>query len=131
VLDVTPPGKRGKGWVLVVDDDASVRISTARMLKTLGYEVVVAADGASAEALVKHHVGELHFMVCDLAMPHQSGLQVAQAVRQTIPSIKVLFVSGYPRGSERELPAASFLQKPYDREALARKLTALANSTAD
>jgi CheY-like chemotaxis protein len=116
--------------VLVVDDDSAVRISTGRMLKTLGYDVVAAADGASAQALVHNHVGELHFMVCDLAMPHQSGPEVAEAVREVFPCIKVLFVSGYPRGSERELPTASFLQKPYDRETLAHKLAALADEGA-
>jgi hypothetical protein len=37
------------------------------------------------------------------------------------PVIKVRFASGYPRAAERELPIESFLQKPYQREALARK----------
>jgi two-component system cell cycle sensor histidine kinase/response regulator CckA len=115
----------GKGRVLVVDDDHAVRISTARMLQTLGYEVVSAADGVEAEALAKSRAGALDVLVCDLAMPHKSGPEVAQSIRYLNPDIKVLFVSGYPRGAERELPAESFLQKPYDRDALARKLAAL------
>ena len=69
--------------------------------------------------------GALDVLVCDLAMPHKSGPEVAQSIRDMYPAIKVLFVSGYPRGAERELPAESFLQKPYDRDALARKLAAL------
>jgi two-component system cell cycle sensor histidine kinase/response regulator CckA len=117
----------GKGRVLVVDDDEAVRTSTARMLQTLGYEVLSAADGAEAEALVAKREGKLELLVCDLAMPHKSGPEVARSIRHVYPDIKVLFVSGYPRGAERELPAESFLQKPYDRDALARKLSTLAS----
>jgi CheY-like chemotaxis protein len=86
---------------------------------------VSAADGAEAEALANERECRLDLMVCDLAMPNKSGPEVAQSIRQMHPGIKVLFVSGYPRGAERELPAESFLQKPYDRDALARKLAAL------
>ncbi|HXK20877.1 MAG TPA: ATP-binding protein, partial [Polyangiaceae bacterium] len=123
-----PGSASGKGRVLVVDDDAAVRTSTTRMLQTLGYEVLSAADGAEAEALAEKRGGELHLLVCDLAMPNKSGPEVAKSIRDLYPAIKVLFVSGYPRGAERELPAESFLQKPYDREALARKLAALSTS---
>jgi len=120
------PRTKGRGRVLVVDDDDAVRTSTTRMLRTLGYEVVTAADGAEAEALANRREGALDLLVCDLAMPNKSGPEVARSIRRLHPEIKVLFVSGYPRGAERELPAESFLQKPYDREALARKLAALA-----
>jgi PAS domain S-box-containing protein len=120
----------GKGRVLVVDDDDAVRTSTARMLQTLGYEVLAAADGSEAETLARERIGKLELLVCDLAMPHKSGPEVASSIRSIHPDIKVLFVSGYPRGAERELPAESFLQKPYDRESLARKLAALAMQAA-
>ena len=125
---VGSPSLNGKGRVLVVDDDDAVRTSTTRMLRTLGYEVLTAADGAEAEALANRREVALDLLVCDLAMPNKSGPEVARSIRHMYPDIKVLFVSGYPRGAERELPAESFLQKPYDREALARKLAALAPS---
>jgi len=124
-----PRGAAGRGRVLVVDDDAAVRTSTTRMLRTLGYEVLTAADGAEAEALVGQGEGQLDVLVCDLAMPIKSGPEVAQSIRHLYPGVKVLFVSGYPRGAERDLPAESFLQKPYDREALAKKLAGLAPGT--
>jgi signal transduction histidine kinase len=122
------PSVTGKGRVLVVDDDAAVRISTTRMLRTLGYEVLTAANGDEAEALANRREVALDVLVCDLAMPNKSGPEVARSIRYLYPEIKVLFVSGYPRGAERELPAESFLQKPYDREALGRKLAALSAS---
>lgn len=126
--EVSGKGVNGRGRVLVVDDDAAVRTSTTRMLRTLGYEVLTAADGAEAEALANRGAGALDVLVCDLAMPNKSGPEVARCIRHLYPDIKVLFVSGYPRGAERELPAESFLQKPYDRETLARKLAALSPS---
>jgi CheY-like chemotaxis protein len=119
------PSATGKGRVLVVDDDEAVRNSTARMLQTLGYEVLTAASGSEAEALALEGGRKPHVLVCDLAMPSQSGPEVARALRHKNPDLKVLFVSGYPRGAERELPAESFLQKPYDRDTLARKLASL------
>ncbi len=119
--------KLARGRVLVVDDDAAVRGSTARMLLTLGYDVLSAADGAEAEAVAQRQTAGLDLLVCDLAMPNKNGPEVARAIRIMYPDIKVLFVSGYPHGEERELPAESFLQKPYDREALAKKLSALAS----
>ncbi|MES1184910.1 MAG: ATP-binding protein [Myxococcales bacterium] len=124
-----PRSAGARGRVLVVDDDTAVRVSTTRMLRTLGYEVLTAANGAEAEALASRRDGKLDVLVCDLAMPSKSGPEVAQLIRHIYPDIKVLFVSGYPRGVERELPAESFLQKPYDRETLARKLAALAATT--
>lgn len=127
-VNVTTESRSGRGRVLVVDDDVAVRTSTTRMLRTLGYEVLTAADGAEAEALAGRREGALDVLVCDLAMPNKSGPEVARSIRDMYPDIKVLFVSGYPRGAERELPAESFLQKPYDREALARKLAALSPS---
>ena len=87
--------------------------------------MLAAANGAEAEAAAKGRSGPLDLMVCDLAMPQQSGPEVARTIRHIYPDIKVLFVSGYPRGAERDLPAESFLQKPYDRDTLAHKLAAL------
>jgi signal transduction histidine kinase/CheY-like chemotaxis protein len=114
-----------RGSVLVVDDEDAVRTSTARMLRSLGYDVLTAANGAEAQAAAESRDGALDALVCDLAMPHQSGPEVARAIRLLYPDIKVLFVSGYPQGAERELPAESFLQKPYDRDTLGAKLAAL------
>ena len=88
--------------------------------------MVGAADGAAAEEQAKRADRELDFLICDLAMPTKNGSDVAAAIRLMKLDIKILFVSGYPRGAERELRAESFLQKPYDREALARKLRELA-----
>lgn len=115
----------GKGRVLVVDDDDAVRTSTARMLQTLGYEVLTAGSGSEAQALALEGSRKVDVLVCDLAMPNQSGPDVARSLTHANPDLKVLFVSGYPRGAERDLPTESFLQKPYDRDTLARKLAAL------
>jgi two-component system, cell cycle sensor histidine kinase and response regulator CckA len=124
-IDQPKRAPSGRGRVLLVDDDDAVRASTGRMLQTLGYDVLTAADGAEAERLAAAADVDLQLLVCDLAMPNRSGPEVARAIQHNHPDIKVLFISGYPRGAERELPSASFLQKPYDRDALARKLAAL------
>jgi CheY-like chemotaxis protein len=116
---------------LVVDDDAAVRVSTARMLQTLGYEVWSAADAEAADTQARAPERRLDFLVCDLALPPRDGVEIAAAIRLLHPAIKVLFISGYPRGAARGSAVDDFLQKPYDRDAIARKLAALTAAASD
>jgi signal transduction histidine kinase/ActR/RegA family two-component response regulator len=83
-----------RGRVLLVDDDASVRISTRRLLEELGHEVVEAASGAQALAMLEH---DRHFdlLIIDFAMPLMNGSQLAAEVTKPWPEAPVLFVTGY------------------------------------
>jgi signal transduction histidine kinase/CheY-like chemotaxis protein len=121
----------GAGCVLLVDDDESVRSTTARMLKSLGYDVVLAKSGEEALAIADAHPLPIDVLVCDVAMPERSGPEVARDVARLRPRIRTLLVSGYPEGAEDSLPGAAFLQKPYTRAALGEKLFALLEAQAD
>jgi signal transduction histidine kinase len=66
---------RGKGLVLLVDDDVDSRATLARMLKALGYEVIEAGDGTSALAAAQSHAGSLRAVVLDLRMPGMTGAE--------------------------------------------------------
>jgi two-component system, cell cycle sensor histidine kinase and response regulator CckA len=109
----------------VVDDDDSVRKTTCRLLKSLGYEVLAAGDGIEALNLARSHEGPIDILLCDVAMPGQSGPEVAQNVLGVRSTIRVLFVSGYPEGKESVISAHGFLQKPYTRASLGDKLQSL------
>jgi CheY-like chemotaxis protein len=113
------------GCVLLVDDDDSVRRTTLRLLKSLGYDAVGARDGDEAVRIARTHAGPLDIMLCDIAMPGRSGPEVARDVAQIRPDIRILFVSGYPEGGEDIVAASGFLQKPFTRAALGAKLAAL------
>jgi CheY-like chemotaxis protein len=82
------------GRILLVDDDAGVRLSTRAMLEELGHKVVDATGGAEAlDVLARDRRFDL--LVVDFAMPLMNGSQLAAAVTQLWPEAPILFVTGY------------------------------------
>ena len=79
---------------MLVDDDASVRLSIRAMLEELGHEVVEAAGGADAlEVLAQDRRFDL--LIIDFAMPSMNGSQLAAEVTKLWPAAPILFVTGY------------------------------------
>jgi len=129
--DVRPEsaGWRCAGTALVVDDEECVRTVTAYVLATFGFDTVAAADGESALAAFAAEPDRFDFVLLDLVMPGLSGKKVLARLREIRPDVRVLLVSGYTENDSAS-PFASggptaFLQKPYTRDALERKLRAL------
>jgi len=124
---------RGNGeLVLVVDDDALIRVITTAMLTRHGYRVLVACDGAEALALIKARRGEVSLMVTDLDMPHVAGPALAEQVRSLNPDTQILAISGgKPDTSERDPSTFSngFLIKPFSVESLLSMVYTLISST--
>jgi two-component system cell cycle sensor histidine kinase/response regulator CckA len=117
------PEERRKGCVLVVDDDDIVRTTTSRIVESLGYEVLSAADAAQAVAQCSQYAGVIDVLLCDVAMPGRDGPSVARELQRLRPGLKIVFVSGYAaRPDDAELEGSAFLQKPYSRADLAAKL---------
>jgi signal transduction histidine kinase/CheY-like chemotaxis protein len=117
-----------KGVVLVVDDEDLVRMTTAEMLRDLGYEILEASDAGAAEAILRG--GErVDIVVTDHLMPGMTGAQLALLIRRTWPAISVLLISGYaePEGVPADMPR---LTKPFKREALSAAIHALPQSRA-
>ena len=113
-------GLRGRGAVLVVEDEAAVRRALARALREGGYEVVEAGDGAEAIELA----AERHFdaLVTDVELPRLGGIDLARRLASERAPLPVLFVSGTavevlqsPRGP---VPRCQFLGKPFSDAAL-------------
>ena len=117
---------RGQGCVLVADDEESVRATSAAMLRRLGFEVALAADGLEAVTVFCVDPGRYALVLMDLTMPHLDGEQAFTELRRIQPDVRVLLMSGF---SEQEAMArftgkglASFLQKPFQLEALSTAL---------
>jgi CheY-like chemotaxis protein/two-component sensor histidine kinase len=104
------------GRVLLVEDEALVRASTADMLVELGYEVEEAET--AAEALERVEAGLPDIVVTDHLMPGLSGTELAAALRARHPGLPVLIVSGYAdlEGLPPDLPR---LTKPFRQADLA------------
>jgi PAS domain S-box-containing protein len=112
-----------RGLVLLVDDEEVVRASTADMLQELGYEVHEAASAEAALALVDDGLAP-NMLVSDHLMPGMSGVELALALRKTMPHLPVLIVSGYA-DLEGLVPGLPRLTKPFKSVELAESLAGL------
>jgi two-component system, cell cycle sensor histidine kinase and response regulator CckA len=85
---------RGSERILLVEDEHSVRELTARVLTTLGYDVVAVAD---AEAALAELAAPARFdlLLTDLVLPAMSGRVLAERAHELRPAMRVLFTSGY------------------------------------
>ena len=97
--------------ILLVDDDELVRASGTSSLRLAGYDVVQAADGEEALALLDA-AGPFDLMLTDYAMPGLSGQDLIDAVRRRKPRMPVLMVTGYADNG-RESADVPRLQKPF------------------
>lgn len=112
-----------KQTILLVDDEPLVRKATARLLRSLDYEVLVAESGETALSIVNQRQAGIDLVLTDVVMPEMNGLDLARELSRLSPSLKVLFMSGFTDGvlAERGVlkPGVMYLQKPIQREALA------------
>lgn len=113
--------------VLVVEDEPTVRSFSVEAFRELGFEVLEAADAASALEQLGHRTQTIDLLFSDIGLPGTDGRTLAnQAVAQR-PSLRVLLTSGYAHQIERVPGAGDFelLPKPFTAEELARRLDAL------
>jgi PAS domain S-box-containing protein len=116
----------GRETILVVEDDPSVRGLVQEALRLSGYEVLVARHGIEALLTGAKHLGPIHLLLTDVAMPQMSGPEVAEKLSVARPEIKILYMSGYPdhpvfeQGGVRRDTA--FLQKPFTPNLLTQKV---------
>ncbi|SUZ32889.1 Sensor kinase CckA [Roseibaca ekhonensis] len=118
--------QRGQETILVVEDDASLRKNVVGQLRFLGYEVIAASDGDEALNILNRSP-DIDLLFTDVVMPGKmGGRQIADAAQKLLPSIKVLFTSGYTENSivhdGRLETGVKLLSKPYRRERLAAKI---------
>ena len=121
-LPVPAPEVVGRGTILVVDDEPSLRTAVTRALQRFGFKVFVAVDGVEAVELFEQHRDEINCVLCDLTMPRMGGWETLDALRGLVPGLPVILSSGYDdakvmEGHHTELPQA-FLHKPYEFKAL-------------
>jgi CheY-like chemotaxis protein len=115
---------RGSETILVVEDDARVRRVTTARLRSLGYEVIEADNGAAALPLLGAHP-KIAMIFTDVVMPGgMNGDELAGAALAAKPELKVLFTSGYaePAVARQGLGAGAWLNKPYTAAELAEKV---------
>ena len=124
VVDFVPP--RGKGTVLLVEDNVQLRQVLHRYLTSWGYTVVEAANGTIALELVREHRGSIDVLLTDLVMPQLDGRTLSRRVLAEQPELRVVFMSGHPEHATVAhaalAPEELFLQKPFSAKTLSDTL---------
>ena len=122
---IAPPGR---GAVLVVDDEDSVRNVAGRLLTSLGFEVLLASSGTGALELMRENLDGVRAVLLDLTMPQMDGVETFHALQSLSPRVRIILMSGY---GERDALArfspnglAGFVQKPFTAESLRQKVMA-------
>jgi CheY-like chemotaxis protein len=118
------PATRRK--VLVVEDQALIRMTTVDMTQEIGFDTVEAGDGAEALAILQNDPA-IDILLTDLGMPGMNGRQLMEEALRLRPELKIVIASGYSTESGAGgLPEGVLsLTKPFDIGALKRALEAV------
>jgi len=111
--------------ILIVDDDAWVRVLVRDALASDGYRVLEASDGQDAIRVAAEHPGPIHLLLTDVVMPGMNGCELAAGLGALLPGMKIMFMSAYDRDFlvARGLnPTGPVVTKPFTVEYLARRV---------
>jgi CheY-like chemotaxis protein len=117
---------RGSEVILLVEDDATVRTVVGRILRTSGYAVLEAFNGAHALRICENADLGVDLIITDVVMPEMGGREFARLLRDLRPGARMLFMSGYAELgatlSPLRTPGDAFIEKPFTMEMLARRV---------
>ncbi|MFA6147448.1 MAG: PAS domain S-box protein [bacterium] len=115
---------RGRGRILLVDDQEPVREVAKDMLEALGYEVITAVDGLEGVSRYRDLWREIDLVILDMVMPNMSGGDCFRRMKVINPKARVVLSSGYSMdGAIQDVMnegILAFIQKPYRLEELSR-----------
>jgi len=118
----------GKGGetILVVEDDAAVRAVLERVLGG-AYRIIMAATPNEALSLLRANAGQIDLVLSDVIMPGMNGRQLSVKMRELVPSLRVVFMSGYTDEAieKYEVLHDHFLRKPFNLNELLTTIRAV------
>lgn len=110
--------------ILVVEDDAIVRMLIVDVLEELGYLVLEAADAAAALMIIKKSEQVIDLMMTDVGLPDMNGQELAGKARELRPTLPILFASGYAESID--VPAdMQVIGKPFSIDQLRDKVKSI------
>ena len=113
--------------LLIVEDEALVRMTAVDMIEEAGFEILEAANADEATILLLEARRDITVVFTDIEVPGaMDGLRLAQAVRGRWPPIKIIATSGRCVVRDGDLPSGGrFLQKPYSSTQISSALMEL------
>ena len=125
--------KRGTETILVVEDEAGIRLVATRILRSAGYTVLTAADGDEALRLLERDKRPVHLLLTDVIMPDMNGRVLAARLWESRPHMEVLYTSGYTDDAILRTgvieDSAYFIAKPYSQAELTHKVREVLDSS--
>ncbi len=127
-------GQRGKGTILLVDDDVDVRLVLSEILKLEGYAVQTANDGRQGLRMLEENTVDL--VITDVLMPEMDGLEVIRTIRKINSSVPIIAMSG---GGKRDMDflieatefgATKVVNKPFDIDELVEVVNNILDSSS-
>ena len=134
-VDITEKLLNGTETVILVDDEELILDVGRDLLEKMGYKVLTAGGGREAIELYKKKQDDIDIVILDMIMPHMSGSDTYDRMKEINPDIKVLLSSGYSIGGQAtdilNRGCNGFIQKPFNmnelsvaiRQILDKKLT--------
>lgn len=118
--------------ISIIDDDASVRTATSRLVRSLGY---VACTFSSADEFLKSPQIEMtSCVIADVQMPHLSGVELQDLLHSQNRRLPIIFITAFPEESIRaralRAGAVCFLTKPIDAPTLIDHIHSAVGKTA-
>jgi PAS domain S-box-containing protein len=121
------PAARGKGWILLIDDQDTVREVCGAMLSTLGYRVRTACDGREGVDCYRRFGKDIDLVIVDMIMPNLDGRECFRQIKAINPDVRAILSTGFSLdGAVQEIMnegIACFIQKPYRLEQLSRTVS--------
>jgi CheY-like chemotaxis protein len=120
--------------VLVIDDEATVRMLIVEVLQDAGYTAVEAEDGPSGMKILQSAI-PIDLLITDVGLPGgMNGRQVADAARDIRPDLKILFVTGFAEnaavGNGHLAPGMAVMTKPFVMTELGNKIVEILEPSA-
>lgn len=118
-----PTPARGRGTILIVEDENAVRDLAGEFLRSAGYSVLTAQDAHEALSIARSTSDPIHALLTDVVLPGMRGPELGGALKRIRPELAVVYMSGYGDFGEGDAAfpdGGSFLQKPFSRETLVR-----------
>ena len=123
--DMVPP-KREATTILLVEDDDIMRQMTRKLLEEHGYHVIEAQDGKSALERLSSLDGSIDLLLTDVVMRGISGPELVTRLKNTMPDLRVVFMSGYTgeliASHQSDQQIVTLLEKPFTRASLLNTL---------